>query len=445
MYLLGNRRVTVSDLLEAGLLRAGARLRFKRNRIGVTYDATVTGEGRIRLEPDGEEFRSPSRAAMVAAGMRAVDGWRAWVVVEQDRLLDAVRQELLDRAISSAAHQQNEDRARQRIHERLRQARSRADMRDPERISVRDLLALWGVTDRGDQVSRIEADLANHGLVTSPSFRAVTLDTVVSLTTPREEPATAEPEIDDLPGGEDEGDEDLNVRLTVGNLTPLDGVDSVGANSTVHEAVTRMLLNDYSQLAVLNGPRNVRGAVTWRSIAQALHQKPDATVTDAVDTRVEVVAYDRDLFDVLPTLQQREFVFVTDVSKAVMGIVTTADVVRRYGEMATPFFQLGELDQTLRWILKGALDLATVQPLCNRKIKNFDDLSFGDYQRILGNKDIWQELGWPLDRQAFVARLEEIRLIRNKVMHFHPDPVPEDAIERLRNFNSLLHQYRDPA
>jgi len=445
MYLLGNRRVTVSDLLGAGLLRAGARLRFKRNRIGVTYDATVTGEGRIRLEPDGEEFRSPSRAAMVAAGMRAVDGWRAWVVVEQDRLLDAVRQELLDRAISSAAHQQNEDRARQRIHERLRQARSRADMRDPERISVRDLLALWGVTDRGDQVSRIEADLANHGLVTSPSFRAVTLDTVVSLTTPREEPATAEPEIDDLPGGEDEGDEDLNVRLTVGNLTPLDGVDSVGANSTVHEAVTRMLLNDYSQLAVLNGPRNVRGAVTWRSIAQALHQKPDATVTDAVDTRVEVVAYDRDLFDVLPTLQQREFVFVTDVSKAVMGIVTTADVVRRYGEMATPFFQLGELDQTLRWILKGALDLATVQPLCNRKIKNFDDLSFGDYQRILGNKDIWQELGWPLDRQAFVARLEEIRLIRNKVMHFHPDPVPEDAIERLRNFNSLLHQYRDPA
>ncbi|MEV4144582.1 CBS domain-containing protein [Amycolatopsis sp. NPDC049691] len=445
MYLLGNRRVTVSDLLEAGLLRAGARLRFKRNRIGVTYDATVTGEGRIRLEPDGEEFRSPSRAAMVAAGMRAVDGWRAWVVVEQDRLLDAVRQELLDRAISSAAHQQNEDRARQRIHERLRQARSRADLRDPERISVRDLLALWGVTDRGDQVSRIEADLANHGLVTSPSFRAVTLDTVVSLTTPREEPATAEPEIDDLPGGEDEGDEDLNVRLTVGNLTPLDGVDSVGANSTVHEAVTRMLLNDYSQLAVLNGPRNVRGAVTWRSIAQALHQKPDATVTDAVDTRVEVVAYDRDLFDVLPTLQQREFVFVTDVSKAVMGIVTTADVVRRYGEMATPFFQLGELDQTLRWILKGALDLATVQPLCNRKIKNFDDLSFGDYQRILGNKDIWQELGWPLDRQAFIARLEEIRLIRNKVMHFHPDPVPEDAIERLRNFNSLLHQYRDPA
>ena len=85
MYLLGERRVRVSDLLDAGLIRAGTKLRFKRKRIGVTYYATVTDKGWIRLERDGEEFRSPSRAAMVAAGMRAVDGWRAWAVVDQDR------------------------------------------------------------------------------------------------------------------------------------------------------------------------------------------------------------------------------------------------------------------------------------------------------------------------------------------------------------------------
>ncbi|WP_372663175.1 restriction system modified-DNA reader domain-containing protein [Amycolatopsis kentuckyensis] len=442
MYLIGGRRVMVADLLEAGLLEAGARLRFKRNRIGVVYDATVTAKGRIRLEPGGEEFRSPSRAAMVAAGMRAVDGWRAWVVVDQDRLLDAVRQELLDRAISTAAHQQNDDQVRQRVHERLRQARSRADDRNPERISVRDLLALWGVTDRGDQVSRIEADLANHGLVTSPSFRAVTLDTVVTLTTPRDEPeetTAAEPSADD------EGGSDLNVRLTVGNLSPLDGVGSVGPHSSLEEAITTMLLNDYSQLAVLNGPRTLRGAVTWRSIAEAMHQKSDASVSDAIDPYVEVVTYDRDLFDVLPTLQQREFVFVTNESREVKGIVTTADVAHRYGEMATPYFQLGELDQTLRWILSRRFDLPTIQPLCSRTIKKFEELGFGDYQRILGNPDMWERLDWPLDRQVFIARLEEIRLIRNSVMHFHPDPVSEDTIEKLKNFTKLLHQYRDPA
>lgn len=449
MYLIRGRRVMVSDLLEAGLIEAGAKLRFNRARIGATYTATVTGKGRIRLEPDGEEFRSPSRAAMVAAGMRAVDGWRAWWVVDQDRLLDNVRQELLDRAISRVAHQQTEDKVRQRIHERLRQARSRADEHAPEQITVRELLAFWGAKERGDQVSQIEADLANHGLVTSPSFRAVTLDTLVSLTTPPDEaevPATVgSPVAGELPVAEDdEGDDDLNVRLTVGNLSPLEGVESVGPNSTLHEAITKMVINDYSQLAVLSGPRNPRGALTWRSIAQAIHRKPDATVADAIITHVEVVAYDRDLFEVLPALQHHEFVFVTDIGKAVMGIVTTADVARRYGEMATPFFQLGELDQTLRWVLKGALDLSTVQPFCRRPIESFDDLGFGDYEHILENKDIWQKLAWPLDRQVFIARLAEIRTVRNKVMHFHPDPLSEDATKKLRNFTRLLHRYRDP-
>jgi CBS domain-containing protein len=453
MYLIGGRRVRVSDLLDAGLIQAGTKLRFERSRIGVIYNATVTDKGRIRLEPDGEEFRSPSRAAMVAAGMRAVDGWRAWLVVDQDRLLDAVRQELLDRTISKAAdaaNRQTEDRERQRIHARLRQARSRADERDPERISVRDLLALWRVKDRGDQVSQIEADLANHGLLTSPSFRAVTLDTMVSLITPpgeAEEAAIVGPsEMDELAVAEDdEGGSDLNVRLTVGNLSPLLGVEFVGPNSPLEEAITKMLLNDFSQLAVLSSPRNLRGAVTWRSIVQAMHQKAAASVADAIDPHVEIVPYDRDLFEVLPMLQQRDFVFVLDESKAIKGIVTTADVAQRYGELATPFFQLGELDQTLRWILSRSFDVETIRPFCNRQIESFDQLTIGDCLRVLENKDAWVRLGWPLDRSAFVARLDTIRIIRNKVMHFHPDPVPEDAVDKLRRFNRLLHQYRDPA
>lgn len=453
MYLLGGRRVTVPDLVEAGLLQAGTKLRFKRARIGVTYDATVTEKGRIRLEPDGEEFRSPSRAAMVAAEMRAVDGWRAWQVVDQDRLLDAVRQQLLDQAISTVAaeaHRHSADTARQRVHERLREARKRADDHAPERITVRELLALWGATDRGDQVSQIEADLANHGLVTSPSFRAVTLDTVVSLSTPPDEAEASTPatpsDVNDVPVTEDgEGGGDLDVGLKVGNLSPLSGVVSVGPNSTMEEAITKMLLNDFSQLAVLSGPRNLRGAVTWRSIAQAMHQQTNATVADAIDTHVEVVAYDRDLFEVLPTLQQRDFVFVLDESKAIAGIVTTADVAQRYGVMATPYFQLGELDQTLRWVLSRAVDVETVQRFCSRPVTSFDELTMGDYQRLLENKDVWQRLGWPLDRPTFIARLEEIRRIRNKVMHFHPDPLSDDVVDKLRTFNTLLHQYRDLA
>jgi hypothetical protein len=84
----------------------------------VQYDAEVTGMGRVRLLPEGQEFPSPSRAAMVAAGVRAVDGWLAW---------------------------------------------------HPEEFSVRELLSLWGAqgSRRSDQPHR--SDLANHGLVVAPN------------------------------------------------------------------------------------------------------------------------------------------------------------------------------------------------------------------------------------------------------------------------------------
>ncbi|OLF09826.1 hypothetical protein BLA60_18850 [Actinophytocola xinjiangensis] len=447
MHLIGGRRVTVSDLQAAGLLPAGTRLRFDRKRIGTSFEATVTDQGRIRLDAGGEEFRSPSRAAAVAAGMRAVDGWRAWQLAGQDRLLDSVRQDFLDQAIATVAADRR-NATRQCVHERLRRARGNADGGTPERVSVRDLLALWGAADRGEQVGRIEADLANHGLVTSPNFRAVTLDTVVALSTPPDdEAATAEPATaEDRPvTGDDEGDTDLDVRLTVGNLSPLRGVESVAPNSTLDEAVTKMQLNDYSQLAVLNGPRNLRGAVTWRSIALVARQRSAGTVAEAIDPHVELVTYDRDLVEVLPLLRQREFVFVADESRSIAGIVTTADVARHFGVLATPFFQLGEIDQTLRWVLGRAMDIGTVRRLCTRAVRGFDDLTLGDYQRILENKEAWDALGWPLDRPSFIARLDEIRLIRNKVMHFHPDPMPENVVDTLRRFTNLLHHYREPA
>jgi Restriction Enzyme Adenine Methylase Associated len=83
-YLLAGRRVTVADLIEGGLLAPGSRLRFDRVPFGKIHHAVVTPDGHIALD-DGQTFSSPSRAAVVAAGVRASDGWRDWAV-EQARL-----------------------------------------------------------------------------------------------------------------------------------------------------------------------------------------------------------------------------------------------------------------------------------------------------------------------------------------------------------------------
>jgi hypothetical protein len=65
----------------------------------------------------------------------------------------------------------------------------------------------------------------------------------------------------------------------------------------------------------------------------------------------------------------------------------------------------------------------------------------GDYQRILQNPDCWAKLGWSLDRNAFCARLEEIARVRNNLMHFNSDPLPNGTVSMLQNFINLLQEY----
>lgn len=439
-HLLDGRRVTVADLVESGLLPVGSLLTFERRE--ATYRATVVESGTIRLD-DGREFAAPSRAAIEAHGGGSFDGWYAWRVAGSGHLLHHLREELLDRQAESgelADDAPSPRSARQRRHDFLRNARTCAEAGEPVETAVRELIALWEAKGRGHRVNQqIEADLENYGLATVPSFRKVTLDALVELVAKRAEEtegtATAPESVSDE-------DEELDVGLTVGNLAAaLGGVESVAADASLDEAVTRMLLNDYSQLAVLSGPRTLRGAVTWQSIARARHANAKAGLAESIVPATEV-RYDQDLLEILPTLVDKQFVFVRDQTNSVAGIVTTADVVLAYRDLATPFLLIGELDQLLRWLISRTVTIKDVVACCDgdgaRRIESFDDLAFGDYLRVLEVPANWGKLGWALDRAVFVKRLDEIREIRNDIMHFNPDPPPPDAEDKLRNFVRLL-------
>jgi CBS domain-containing protein len=279
-----------------------------------------------------------------------------------------------------------------------------------------------------------------HGLTTSPSFRKVTLDASVRLISAQQAakaslaPTTAQDE-----------ETDIHVGLTVGNLpSALGGLASVPPTSTFEQAITIMLLNDYSQLAVLASSHILRGAVTWKSVAQARHASPSATFADAI-VRAHEVRYDQELVDVLPILEAADFVFVRNEENKVAGILTTADVAHKYGETATPFILIGEIDRLLRYVISRTVDLDDVRKLCDldgrRNLRSFDDLTMGDYQRVLENPTTWDSLAWPLHRAAFIKRLAEIREIRNDVMHFNIDGVPQHDVDKLRNMLRLLREY----
>ncbi|MEE1828150.1 CBS domain-containing protein [Streptomyces sp. BE20] len=448
-YLLAGRRVGIADLVRAGLLSAGDQLTFERPRIGETHSAQITDDAQLKLI-DGQLFKSPSTAAIAAVGGGSFDGWHAWALPD-GRLLDALRQELLDNVAQAPEGDEETQVPSTARHEMLKQARESAEQGHPKSLPVRDLLQWWGAERRGYLISRqIAAELANHSLSTSPDFEAVGLDAVVDLvvasTSPeiQPEPETPAQTVVSSPAHHNEEDTPV-LGLTVGNLrSALTGVVSVSPSSTFEEAITEMVINGFSQLPVITGSRNLRGAVTWESIARARHVDPEAPFSKAIIPAHDV-PYDRHLIDVLPLLADYNFVLVRDQTNAIAGIVTANDVAMEYGSMATPFFLIGEFDQRLRRILAETFAISHVATLCapdgNRTIGSFDDLSVGDYQRILENEDSWKILGWPLDRKVFVKRIDELRVIRNDLMHFNPDPIPDDAVQKIRHMIALLREY----
>jgi hypothetical protein len=150
------------------------------------------------------------------------------------------------------------------------------------------------------------------------------------------------------------------------------------------------------------------------------HGKSDLS---AAIVKAEAVPSTADPISMLPVIQHQEFVFVYGPDRSITGIVTLADVVEAYGQMASPFFMIGRIDQSLRRIIEDAFTLKTITPLIDpdglRRISSYSRLTMGDYQRILGNPECWVKLGWPLHRKVFCDRVEKIAKIRNNIMHFN--------------------------
>ncbi|MFJ7305293.1 hypothetical protein [Streptomyces sp. NPDC099088] len=446
-YLLGGRRVTIGDLLKAGLLADRDKLAFHRPRKNEAYQAEVIaeGDGGIRLANSGRVFRSPSRAAAAAVGSGSFDGWSAWQT-DKGAFLDALRQQLLDQAAAQTKPASRENARAPRVptaaerHERLKRARQAADMnKEPLSLSVRDLLGWWGAVGRGAVREQIEAELGNHGLVTSPHFEQVALESTVQLLrVPPESSSSGSSAADSEEPARDPGP-------TVGTIpSSMAGITSIKPTAQLNEAITLLLLNDFSQLPVMSGPYKFLGAVTWKSIAQARHRNADSTLTQAMVEPREV-RFDHDLIDVLPLIAQHDFVLVRGPKNDISGIVTASDVALAYGRLASPFLLVGELDQRLRALITDHYTLAQVAAVCdpeqNRNLSSFDTLTFGDYVRVLTNPTCWQLLNWPLDRVVFTRRLDEVRTIRNDLMHFNPDPLPVNAEPRIRAVIEILRTY----
>jgi CBS domain-containing protein len=215
-------------------------------------------------------------------------------------------------------------------------------------------------------------------------------------------------------------------------------VVAVNQNDPLTRAVTLLLQHDFSQLPVMQGEREVKGVITWKSIGSrfALGGKCETVADCREDARV--VDSGRTLFDTIPTIVEYGYVLVRDQrDRKITGIVTASDLSLEFRTLSEPFLLLREVELHIRKILAGGIDiqdLAIVNPApsLHRTPQNIADLSFGDYIRLVQHPAIWPKLNLKIDSKVLVELLNSVRLIRNDVMHFDPDPMTEDDLRSLK-------------
>ena len=330
-------------------------------------------------------------------------------------------------------------------------------------VTVREFLSWFGALRRGYWIVRSTRQaLAATGLQTSPDFESAYIDSPISLVLagdvqaePQQQPQVIEAVA--VATGVAAVTAIGNVTVTIGSsyadptyrISKLAAANnqpvSIAPDAPLTEAATIMLANDYSQLPVMTSERDVKGIISWSSIGSrlALGRNGDR-VRDVMDTHQEMRS-DASIFQAIPTIVQYQYVLIRANDNRVSGIVTASDLSLQFQQLAEPFLLLGEIENHVRRIINDHFstnELAAVRAPADtdRQIQQVADLTFGEYIRLLEAPDRWQKLNLSIDRATFCRQLDRVRDIRNDVMHFDPDGIPPDDLQRLREFAAFLQR-----
>lgn len=219
----------------------------------------------------------------------------------------------------------------------------------------------------------------------------------------------------------------------------------VSPRDKLAKAMTIMQFNNYSQLPIL-GEDNGRivGALTWKSIATKMSiGDKDGSVDDYMVNKEEdnVLPLDMPFAEALNNVLEYEYAFVIDNNQSLCGVVTTADLSQRYIEWTHPFVIIEKIEGDLRKIIDGKLPKEALPGFGKGKkpVNSAEDLAFIQYKQILEKADNWHQPGWTMvDQDYFLERLEDVRNIRNDIMHFRFEDKDGSKLTLLANMAFYL-------
>lgn len=323
-------------------------------------------------------------------------------------------------------------------------------------VSVRQFLGWFNQERRGWRVvSRIRKALKACDLETFPDFEYEWIDGIIYLRKRQETP-----EIKETPGLSDEAEDGVTIvggavedpTYKIGKLDSANRPPThVPPDAPLSMAVTIMLRDEFSQLPVMTNERDVKGAITWRTIASRLSfGNVCKFVRDCMDASVEIVASDVSLFRVIEIIANQDFVLVRDKERKISGIVTAADLGESFHQLGRPFLLLSEIENHVRGVIDGRFTAEELQKVRNpndpdREITSVSDLTFGEYVRLLQDPQKWCKVGLSIDRLTFIKDLERVNEIRNDVMHFDPDGIGNEDLRFLRKIARFIQELREIA
>lgn len=208
-------------------------------------------------------------------------------------------------------------------------------------------------------------------------------------------------------------------------------------------ATTLMQCNDFSQLPVVNGNvRNLMGYISWETIQRArINGVNSDLVKDYVDPNVAKLSNDTPLIQAIEVVKDHDFAVVLAKDNSLYGIVTVSDVTTQFISETEPYVLLSELESHLRNLLRDKILVEDLKKLCDNtygEVTSIDEMLFGDYITVFGNENQWKKINIAADRKTFITTLDEVRKIRNEVMHFRPDGIGCSKKETLKQFVAYL-------
>ena len=297
-------------------------------------------------------------------------------------------------------------------------------------ISVRDFLGYFHCEKRtkGNK-GRIDNYLKTNNLETVPDYSSVWIDG--ALTLKHKAKAKSKKSADPI--------QRISI-LPSANKPPL----TITRDAKLSDAITLMMMHNYSQLPVLGNPKNVAGFITWETIGYGItNGKSSNDVKDYLNNKSNILEYDTPLLEAIKTVIDKEFVVVQKKDKSIAGIVTIADISTQFLTLTEPFLLLEQIENLIRQLLDEKFLVDDIKAFCldeefDKEIEFIDDLTFGQYIRLIEKQENWDKLNLKIERVPFIKQLDLIRIIRNDIMHFDPEGITNEQKQALINMAKFL-------